>query len=632
MSGRWSSRPQRSVRRFAAAVTCVLVLCAGVLVPAPPVQADGALHAVETEFRKVIERLAPATVVCVPSGTSRRDSGFSSGVLVSAEGHVLSDGDAGLVWDRSTTPPTKTWRNQVDVRVPQITTGGFVTYRATVLKRVTEADTTLLKIDRPPSSGLPFVPPGSSALIEPGDFAFAVGSSSSSSGSGRVGVLPTLTSGIVAAVDPAPAGDARGAHLALYVSAAVNEGINGGPLVDLEGQLIGTLSMALDVEPGEPHQYLGKAIPIDRIRVALADAPGASTLFGDGSATRSLSGTGRAMERVLRRAAGIGRHAMVSLAITRRRPISTKAPVESRTVEIPRYTGPVSGITATGEGHVVTSLYNLTNVYERVSPLWRKPEGAGLAEGLGDIESITIHRPSGAPYAGKLAGVDLRLGLALIEPLAVEGQAMPSATAVPIAASEGALRRGAFVVALGEPYGPEPRASPLMTLGILSKFHPDKTAAPWRGHWQTDAAGLDSNAGGLAVDLEGRALGMLGLWDTARHGRSSGVAFVVPWSRVQQSVLRLLAGEEPKAGRLGVYFGGSVRPRLERVVAGGPAEAAGLTGGDVIISIDGHGTSSVLDAIAYVRSRFAGESVTVRYRHGTQEFETTVMLDERPPD
>ena len=626
-----SRPPRRSARRFVAVLACALLLCAGVLVPAAPVQADGALDAVEAEFRKVIERLAPATVVCVPSDTSRRDSGFSSGVLVSAQGHVLSDGDAGLVWDRSTPEPSKTWRSKVDVRVPQITTGGFVTYRATVLKRVREADTCLLKIDRPPSGGLPFVSPGSSALIEPGDFAFAVGSSSSS-GSGRVGVLPTLTSGIVAAVDPAPAGDARGAHLALYVSAAVNEGINGGPLVDLEGQLIGTLSMALDVEPGEPHQYLGKAIPIDRIRVALADAPGAAAVFGDGSATRSLSGTGRAMERVLRRAAGIGRQGMVSLAITRRRPISTKAPVETRTVEIPRYTGPVSGIMATGEGHVVTSLYNLTNVYERVSPLWPKPEGAGLAEGLGDIESITIYRQSGEPYAGKLAGVDLRLGLALIEPLAVEGQAVPSRTAVPAAASAQGLRRGAFVLALGEPYGPEPRATPLMTLGILSKFHPDKTAAPWRGHWQTDAAGLDSNAGGLAVDLEGRALGMLTLWDTARHGRSSGVAFVVPWSRVQQSVLRLLSGDEPKAGRLGVYFGGSVRPRLERVVPGGPAEAAGLTGGDVILSIDGHGTSSVLDAIAYVRSRFAGETVTVRYRHGTEELETSVLLDERPAD
>jgi S1-C subfamily serine protease len=610
-----------------------LLLCAGIGAPVRPAHADGALSAVETEFRKVIERLAPATVVCVPSDTPQRTAGFSSGVLVSAEGHVLSDGDAGLVWSNVGGEVTKTWRDAVDIRVPQITTGGFITYRATVLKRVRDADTTLLKIDRPPSGGLPFVRPGSSAMIEPGDFAFAVGSSSSSSGgTGRVGVLPTLTSGIVAAVDPAPAGDARGAHLALYVSAAVNEGINGGPLVDLEGQLIGTLSMALDVAPNEPHQYLGKAIPIDRIRIALADAPGAAAVFGDGSATRSLSGTGRAMERVLRRAAAVGRTSLVSLAITRRRPISTKAPVETRTVEIPRYTGPVSGIMATGEGHVVTSIYNLTNVYERVSPLWPKPEGAGLAEGLGDIESITVYRQDGAPYAGKLAGVDLRLGLALIAPVLVEGQAVPTGTAVPTAAPADGLRRGAFVLALGEPYGPERRAAPLMTLGILSKFHPDTTAAPWRGHWQTDAAGLDSNAGGLAVDLQGQALGMLSLWDTARHGRSSGVAFLVPWKRVQQSVLQLLAGEEPKAGRLGVYFGGSVRPVLDRVVPGGPAEAAGLTGGDLILSIDGHGTSSVLDAIAYVRSRFAGEMVTVRYRHGTEELETTVLLDERPAE
>src|SRR5690606_36821227 len=107
-------------------------------------------------------------------------------------------------------------------------------------------------------------------------------------------------------------------------------------------------------------------------------------------------------------------------------------------------------------------------------------------------------------------------------------------------ADEAALRRGRFVLALGNPYGAARPSQPLLTMGVLGKVHHESSAAPWRGQWQTDAAVLDVNAGGPAIDVEGRLLGLLHLWHPACHGRGSGIGFVVPRTDVEAALADVL--------------------------------------------------------------------------------------------
>jgi S1-C subfamily serine protease len=174
-----------------------------------------------------------------------------------------------------------------------------------------------------------------------------------------------------------------------------------------------------------------------------------------------------------------------------------------------------------------------------------------------------------------------------------------------------AFEEGRFVLAVGNPYGAGPRAEPLLTMGMLSRRHPDDAAGPWRGAWQTDAAVFDSNAGGAAVDLEGRLLGLFTLWYPARHGRSSGIAFVVPWSKILAAVPALRAGRGPVAGFLGVKFAAGREPRLEEVLPGTAAERAGLLAGDRIRRIDREVTDAVEDVIVVLGFRCSGDRVDV---------------------
>ena len=90
---------------------------------------------------------------------------------------------------------------------------------------------------------------------------------------------PTVTAGIVAAFEPLTPGVLGGRHAWLYVTTGVNRGVNGGPVVDVTGRLIGTVSTWVEPEPDAPHQYLGKVVPVDRLRAVHAGLRSARAAF-----------------------------------------------------------------------------------------------------------------------------------------------------------------------------------------------------------------------------------------------------------------------------------------------------------------------------------------------------------------
>jgi len=141
--------------------------------------------------------------------------------------------------------------------------------------------------------------------------------------------------------------------------------------------------------------------------------------------------------------------------------------------------------------------------------------------------------------------------------------------------------------------------------------------------------GLRHQCGGAAVDLEGRLLGLFTLWYPARHGRSSGVAFVVPWAKILEALPALREGRGPVAGFLGVKFGGGRAPRLEEVLPGTAAERAGLRAGDVIRRIDREETAAVEDVIVVLGFRCGGDSVRVTVERDGALHTVPVLLADR---
>jgi S1-C subfamily serine protease len=581
--------------------------------PPPPVVVPGrALRQIESEYRRAIQRVMPASVVCTPSGVRGRAAGYSSGVVVHPSGLVLSDGDVGLVWREvwvdGKRQQTRTYNADVDVRQWDPAARRWRTWRGRVVHRDRRVDTALIRMVEIPAGGMPsYVPPGRSGGLHTGQIVLAVGTSSE----GSFGAPPSLNVGVVSAVDPGPDGF-------LYSSAGVNRGANGGPIVDLAGRLIATLSTYVDAAPDVPYGYLGKGVPIDRVLTALRGVPEARPLLELAGAAASPP-SGGALEATVHRAGRRIRPSVVSIEITRRQPIQPAVPLDDRTVNLVRYTGPVSGV-AVSDDLVVTSLYNLANLGERCDPLWKAPGGAAIDQGIADIGALRVHGPGGRAVEADLVGHDIRWGFALLR------TRTPIRAAVPAAAPASAFERGRFLVTAGDPFGAEGRADPLTTLGILSKRHDDTAPAPWRGMWQTDAGAIGGNVGGAAVDLEGRILGMLTLWDPAKHGRNSGIGFVVPWSAIQRSVPALVRGEVPERGLMGIYFRRGPTPVIDRVAPGSGAEAAGLAAGDIIRSLDGHETPTVLEVLSGIGNRVKDERVALGVeRRGTVHVVTVTL-------
>src|SRR5215470_3248545 len=69
---------------------------------------------------------------------------------------------------------------------------------------------------------------------------------------------------------------------------------------------------------------------------------------------------------------------------------------------------------------------------------------------------------------------------------------------------------------------------------------------------------------------------------------------------------------------------------ISRVVPGGPAEAAGLRSGDLVVKVDGREVNSVDELTDLVSDARVGETFNIDYMRGSRWQSTTVTLGERP--
>ncbi len=158
-----------------------------------------------------------------------------------------------------------------------------------------------------------------------------------------------------------------------------------------------------------------------------------------------------------------------------------------------------------------------------------------------------------------------------------------------------AMRVGDWVLAIGNPFG----LGGTVTAGIISARARDINAGPYDDFIQTDAAINRGNSGGPMFNLAGEVIGI----NTAIYspsGGSIGIGFAVPSTLARNVVSQIIEFGETRRGWLGVRIQ-TVTPEIaeslgmERahgalvagVTPGGPADAAGLRPGDVVVEFDG---------------------------------------------
>jgi len=160
--------------------------------------------------------------------------GIGSGFIISPDGYVLTN--AHVVADASEVVVALTDRREFTAKVVGVDKG---------------SDVAVLKI---PATNLPTVHFGDSNALRPGQWAIAIGS--------PFGFDNSVTAGVISATGR-PLVDDAGHSFVPYIQtdAAVNPGNSGGPLFNLDGQVIGINSQIYSRTGG----YMGMsfAIPID---------------------------------------------------------------------------------------------------------------------------------------------------------------------------------------------------------------------------------------------------------------------------------------------------------------------------------------------------------------------------------
>jgi len=240
--------------------------------------------------------------------------------------------------------------------------------------------------------------------------------------------------------------------------------------------------------------------------------------------------------------------------------------------------------------------------------------------------------PPGVQHEAKVIGTDDETDLAVIK-VDVD-RPLPAAK---MGNSDG-MQVGDWVLAIGSPFG----QAGTVTAGIVSAKGRDIVPLrQFQTFIQTDAAINPGNSGGPLVNMNGEVIGI----NTAILSETNayaGIGFALP-SKTVVEVYNQLTGPEHKVSRgsIGIMFDAVENPAIARVygsgsgvtvssvVAGTPADQAGLKVGDTITTVDGKKVSKGSELVADIASRKPGSKVTLGFLRNGKPQEATVTIADR---
>jgi serine protease Do len=221
--------------------------------------AERVLPSVVTVSTKVVQRQQlPMFPFFGGGGPSEREGqGIGSGVIVSADGYVLTNNHV-----------------VAEAKEIKVTVSDKREFDATVVGTDPKSDLAVIKIKGSPS-GLRPAEFGDSSKLRLGDVVLAIGN--------PLGVGQTVTMGIVSAKGRADLGITAYEDF-IQTDAAINPGNSGGALIDTEGKLVGINTAILSRTGG--YQGIGLAIPSSMAQ------PIMETLKQSGRVSRGFLGVG----------------------------------------------------------------------------------------------------------------------------------------------------------------------------------------------------------------------------------------------------------------------------------------------------------------------------------------------------
>jgi len=236
-------------------------------------------------------------------------------------------------------------------------------------------------------------------------------------------------------------------------------------------------------------------------------------------------------------------------------------------------------------------------------------------------DEVTVRLNDKREFRARIIGSDRRTDVALIK---IEATGLPVARL----GDPSRLRVGEWVVAIGSPFGFENS----VTAGIVSakgRSLPQENYVPFI---QTDVAINPGNSGGPLFNMNGEVVG-INSQIYSRSGGYMGLSFAIPIDVAMDIQSQLRTSGKVSRGRMGVVIQevtrelaesfGLERPMgaiVNSVEKGGPAEAAGIEPGDVILRFDGKVIQNSADLPRIVAGTRPGTRVGVQlWRKGNHK-------------
>lgn len=250
---------------------------------------------------------------------------------------------------------------------------------------------------------------------------------------------------------------------------------------------------------------------------------------------------------------------------------------------------------------------------------------------VADAAEIRVQMSDGRIADPEVVGYDAETDLALLK---VDLGTLP---AIPLGRSKD-VRIGDVVLAIGNPYG----LTKTVTQGIVSATGRGLLGlTTFENFIQTDAAINEGNSGGALVNTLGELVG-INTAVLAQDAGTEGISFAIPVDLVRGvvdeikrhgRVIRGWVGLEPdelspaESEALGLHPNVGI---LTRVIEGGPAAAAGLEDGDVILALNGETIRSAQQARLLVAGLEPGDQIEIKGWRNHEPFTAILTAAERP--